>query len=274
MTVAGQKSRVRLAAYVGLAVIGVAAMTAAAFFVASRVYDRPLPTFHRLTFRRGVVDNAFFTPDGQSVLYTARWDGEAREVFTIRADGVDSVPRDGLKGFNVVAISSKNELALIRRATLSTAPLASGAPRELHKAVAVRTGARTVRSLRSFGAARSNTRSARLSTGRGSRFDPIRRKYVRVSPRGDLLAFRETGQSRLDRGRRCGRRKEGRVVQTRRIDRALLDTGRRRSVVLGRRPNRQGGSCPESGRPGAQRAPAPLADTQRHQPGRASTPQY
>ena len=34
------------------------------------------PTFHRLTYRRGFVDAARFSPDGRTVLYSASWDGD------------------------------------------------------------------------------------------------------------------------------------------------------------------------------------------------------
>ncbi len=188
------KSRVKRAVYLSLAVVGLAVLSVAAYIVAKRVYDRPLPTFHRLTFRRGVVESAVFTPDGQSVVYTARWDGGPRETFMVRADAVDSVPREGLKGFDAVAISSKNELALLRRATLSTAALASGAPRDVLRPV-------TSADWSPDGAQLAVTRPGALEYPVGKVIYRARQQAysysaisnVRLSPRGDLLAFREGG---------------------------------------------------------------------------------
>ncbi len=45
------------------------------------------PEFQQLTFRRGNVLRARFTPDGQSVYYSATWDGEPARMFRMKADG-------------------------------------------------------------------------------------------------------------------------------------------------------------------------------------------
>ena len=37
--------------------------------------------FQRLTFRRGLVTNARFSPDGRSVVYAAKWEGETGAHF-------------------------------------------------------------------------------------------------------------------------------------------------------------------------------------------------
>src|SRR5262249_19670648 len=39
-----------------------------------RVPTKPPPALHQITFRRGTVWNARFTPDGNSVIYGAAWD--------------------------------------------------------------------------------------------------------------------------------------------------------------------------------------------------------
>ncbi len=183
------QSRTRRIAFLSVGGLVVAALAGAAFLIGKRASDRPLPTFHRLTFRRGTVGNAFFTPDGQSVVYTAQWDGQPKEIFTVRADGVDSVPRDGTKGFEASAISSKNELALTHRATLSTAPLASGAPRDILRGV-------TSADWNPDGSQLAVARRGALEYPAGkviykARQEFLRISNVRVSPRGDLLAFQE-----------------------------------------------------------------------------------
>src|SRR5262249_22025755 len=50
------------------------------------------PTFHRLTYRSGVITGARFAPGGQSVIYSAAWDGRPVETFTMRIGGPESRP--------------------------------------------------------------------------------------------------------------------------------------------------------------------------------------
>jgi serine/threonine protein kinase len=38
-----------------------------------RLWERPLPKITQLTFRRGLVDRARFTPDGKTIVYSAFW---------------------------------------------------------------------------------------------------------------------------------------------------------------------------------------------------------
>jgi hypothetical protein len=183
----------RRAAWAGLGVLVLAALGSGAYILAQRDGAHPQPTFHRLTFRQGIVNSARFTADGQSVLYTAAWEGRASETFAVRADGVDSEPRDALKGLTVVAISSRSEVAALRGGMLTTAPLTGGSPRDLAERV---TGADW---------SPDGTRLAvvRLSKGtRGVEYplgnviyrasDPeARLTDLRVSPKGDLLTFLE-----------------------------------------------------------------------------------
>jgi eukaryotic-like serine/threonine-protein kinase len=122
-----------------LSVASIAGILAA--FVASHFLWRPKrqdpPTFQRLTFRRGFVDSARFAPDGQSVLYSAAWDGKPDEIFAARTGSPESSPL-GIPDAQLVAVSSTGELAVIlpRIAdgalvgyTLARVPFGGGAPR-------------------------------------------------------------------------------------------------------------------------------------------------
>jgi serine/threonine protein kinase/Tol biopolymer transport system component len=97
------------------------------------------PHFHQLTFQRGSIYGAKFAPDGQSIVYSAAWNGAPKEqVYTTRTDALMSRPIDLLDS-EVLSISSKGEMALrqksdngdVPRGMLSVAPLTGGAPREL-----------------------------------------------------------------------------------------------------------------------------------------------
>jgi eukaryotic-like serine/threonine-protein kinase len=67
--------------------------------------------FHQLTFRRGELQDARFTPDGQNIIYTAGWDGSELEIYTVGANahGGHSL---GIKNARLLALSSRGELAV------------------------------------------------------------------------------------------------------------------------------------------------------------------
>ncbi|MGH9364472.1 MAG: serine/threonine-protein kinase, partial [Thermoanaerobaculia bacterium] len=63
-----------------LPAVVVAAALAAGYLAARGLAKRSAaPSFHRLTFRPGMVGNARFAPDAQTVVYGATWEGE-REI--------------------------------------------------------------------------------------------------------------------------------------------------------------------------------------------------
>jgi Tol biopolymer transport system component len=97
------------------------------------------PSFRRLTFRRGAIRTARFAPDGQTIVYSAAWDGAPPELFTARYDSSDSRPL-GVGHALVLGISGANEVAqlmnpinagFIQAGTLARMPLSGGAAREL-----------------------------------------------------------------------------------------------------------------------------------------------
>jgi len=109
------------------------------YYTARRNAPTMAPHFHQLTFQRGTIYGAKFAPDGQSIMYSAAWNGAQKEqVYTTRTDALMSRPID-LEDSEVLSISSKGELALrqksdnglVPRGMLSVVPLTGGAPREL-----------------------------------------------------------------------------------------------------------------------------------------------
>ncbi len=98
------------------------------------------PSYHQLTFRRGGIRVARFAPDGQTIAYSAAWEGNPTEVFTTRAGGTASRSL-GLAGADILAISSSGEMAVLLGSrqvrswsysgTLARVALAGGAPREI-----------------------------------------------------------------------------------------------------------------------------------------------
>jgi eukaryotic-like serine/threonine-protein kinase len=123
-----------------LAALLFAASCIGIYFVARRSGARREPSFHRLTFRRGTILAARFSPDGQTIAYGAALEGKPVELFTTRFDSTDSRPL-GLEKTELLAISSRGEIAVLTDAraeaaflemgTLARVPLAGGAPREV-----------------------------------------------------------------------------------------------------------------------------------------------
>jgi len=105
------------------------------------------PTYQRLTFQRGVVHSARFTPDGQSVIYGADWQGNATELFSTVGNTSEARPL-GVKETDLLAISRSGEIAVsINRnifcapcggtlaGTLAHVPPGSGSAREVLEGV-------------------------------------------------------------------------------------------------------------------------------------------
>jgi len=107
--------RIPLLVGVALALAGMAA----AYWAGKRTGEVPPAKFHQLTFRRGTIASARFAPDGQTILYTAGWDGNPLEVFVSRLDSPESRPF-GLTNAEVLSISPSGEMAvsLNRRGSL------------------------------------------------------------------------------------------------------------------------------------------------------------
>jgi serine/threonine protein kinase len=115
------------------------ALAAIALFLVKRT-TATVPSYHKLTFRRGTIWNARFAPDGQTVVYSATWNGEPIDIFTTRAGSTESRSLN-LQNADVLAVSSSGELAVllnrqyqyhnIARGILARVPLTGGAPREI-----------------------------------------------------------------------------------------------------------------------------------------------
>ncbi|HEX8408633.1 MAG TPA: protein kinase [Thermoanaerobaculia bacterium] len=95
------------------------------------------PQFHRLTFRRGEVRSARFSPDGETIVYSAAWDGRPPEVFVVSRRATEARPL-GVENSEILSVSPSAELAILLRrdrvtnlGTLARVPLAGGMPREI-----------------------------------------------------------------------------------------------------------------------------------------------
>src|SRR5208282_2993968 len=96
------------------------------------------PLYHQLTFRRGTIRSAHFTPNGQSVVYGASWEGSPTDLFITSPESPQSRSLN-LGGTALLAISSSGEIAVsmdsrpsgvyAQVGTLARVPLNGGSPR-------------------------------------------------------------------------------------------------------------------------------------------------
>jgi hypothetical protein len=168
--------------------------------VGNRAWQAPgasEPRYRQLTFRRGAIRAARFAPDGQTIVYSAAWQGNPVEVFTARLDAPESRSL-GLSQTQLLAVSSAGEMGLLLRSrpagtwvsmgTLARAPLAGGAPREVLEDI----------QWADWSPDGNNLAVVRDVGGRNRLEYPIGRviydtggwiSHPRVSPKGDWIAF-------------------------------------------------------------------------------------
>ena len=155
------------------------------------------PLYRQLTFRRGSIRSARFAPDGQTILYSAAWQGNPTDVFTARPEAPESRSM-GLSRTQLMSVSSTAEMAVLLNSkatgawvtlgTLARAPLAGGAPREVLENV----------QWADWSPDGSNFAVVRDFGGMNRLEYPIGKPlyetggwigHPRVSPKGDLIAF-------------------------------------------------------------------------------------
>ena len=128
----------RRALFAVVGTLGLSAALALAWWSGTKSARVQLPTYKPITFRRGTIGNARFGPDGQTVVYSAAWEGSPGDLYTGRVDSL------GERALNIgdahlVAISPTSQIVIRthtqegrgfdRRGLLSIVPMAGGAPR-------------------------------------------------------------------------------------------------------------------------------------------------
>ncbi len=166
------------------------------------------PIYRQLTFRRGSIRAARFAPDGQTILYSAAWQGNPVDVFTARPEAPESRSM-GLSRTQLMSISPTSEMAVLLNSkaigawvsmgTLARAPLSGGAPREVLEQV----------QWADWAPDGNNLAVVRDMGGRNRLEFPIGKPlyqtggwigHARVSPKGDLIAFADHPQQGDDGG--------------------------------------------------------------------------
>jgi serine/threonine protein kinase/Tol biopolymer transport system component len=139
MAAAKRSGRLRPYAIVAAASALLAGLAIGWFLHAGLSHTVP-PIYHQLTFRRGMVRSARFTPNGQSVVYGAAWEGKPTELFITSPESPQSRSLER-HGDEVMSISSTGDIALLTDArvtgpytqagTLARMPINGGDPRDI-----------------------------------------------------------------------------------------------------------------------------------------------
>lgn len=113
----------------------------AGYFFGTRGRSQGAPSFLRLTRSRGSIGTARFAGDGQTVVFSAAWNGEPTRVFFQTLHSNDSTGLATGDGTQLFSISNTGELAIGLRSvqssfwtskgTLARISLTGSAPREL-----------------------------------------------------------------------------------------------------------------------------------------------
>jgi serine/threonine protein kinase len=98
-----------------LYVVSIAGAAYAGWLLSTRQRGAPVePQFHRMTFRRGDVRTARFSPDGETIVYSAAWEGRLPETFIATRRATEARPL-GVPACEVLAVSKSTELAVLLR---------------------------------------------------------------------------------------------------------------------------------------------------------------
>jgi eukaryotic-like serine/threonine-protein kinase len=191
----------------GLAGVLLLAVLALVFFL-GKPRDGPLPSYHQVSFRRGTIWAARFTPDANTIVYSASWSGNPLDILSARPGSTESRSL-GLGDTDLLALSSTGEIAVllhrqelarfVSRGTLGRVPLAGGAPREV------------LEDVREADWSPDGTNLAIVhDVGDRERLEfPMGKPLfetsgwvsgIRISPKGDRIAFMEHGSRWDDRG--------------------------------------------------------------------------
>jgi dipeptidyl aminopeptidase/acylaminoacyl peptidase len=179
-----------------------AALLGGGLVLAGALLRRPrapeTPVFKQVTFRRGIIAEARFAPDGQTIVYGAAVEGHHNRLFSTRLGSAEVRPLDLPEG-DITGITASGEMAVVfdrsynsRRpgGTLARVSLAGGAPRELLEQVSMADWDPDGRNLAVI---RHDGPKPRLEfpIGRVLYVSESRISCPRVSPKGDRVAFKE-----------------------------------------------------------------------------------
>jgi Tol biopolymer transport system component len=203
--VARSKRRLLLAA---AGASGLIAMGIAGYFFGRGAAVPALPHFRQLTFDRGTIYSARFSSDGQSIFYSAAWNGQPVQIYSTDPNAPESTSLNLLNSalFAVspaemaISIGCKDLFIADCEGILARVPIRGGTPRQMAENVvsadwaADGTEMAVIRHLE--GNFRVEFPLGKVVYQSGGWLD-----FVRVSPDGKMVAFAEFSGLNADVGR-------------------------------------------------------------------------
>jgi Tol biopolymer transport system component len=120
------------------------AALAAGAFLQKRFSSTAPASYQQITFGSGTIRSARFAPDGQTIVFSAGWDGNPLRLFLKHPSSPDSLPLE-LPSANLLGISPSGEMAIavdcrsnhpgVCAGTLARAALTGGAPRDVAEGI-------------------------------------------------------------------------------------------------------------------------------------------
>jgi eukaryotic-like serine/threonine-protein kinase len=174
-------------------------LIAAAWMLGRRSAVAAPPSYHQLTFERGLVYTARFAADGRSIYYSASWNAQPLQLYSTLPDSPESRPLNVLN--STLFATSAPELAISVgckdryigncQGILGLLPVAGGSPREIADNVL---SADWTADQSEMAVIREVQGKYRIEFPRGKviyeSVNPI--GYLRISPQGNALAFAES----------------------------------------------------------------------------------
>ncbi|HWY59660.1 MAG TPA: protein kinase [Terriglobales bacterium] len=187
--------------------LGTLALAAGLWLLGRWSAAKPQPKFTRLTYRQGYLSNARFAKDGQTVVYSAQWNNEPLQIYSVRMEFPQSTKVD-LPSATLFSLSANGDMELavdpvsglyFLSGTMAQAPMAGGTPRSQEKDVIAADYAPDGKTL---ALVRLANRKVQLEYPAGKVIYATAGylDYVRVSPSGKEVAFVEHPVYGDDRG--------------------------------------------------------------------------
>jgi eukaryotic-like serine/threonine-protein kinase len=132
-------SKGRTATYAIAACAALLLIAVATWMWATKTAASVMPSYHQLTFERGLVYAARFAADGQTVYYSASWNGQPVQIYSTTPGSPESRALN-LTNSTLFAISNSDMAVSVGcidryigtcQGTLGLVPVAGGAPREV-----------------------------------------------------------------------------------------------------------------------------------------------
>jgi eukaryotic-like serine/threonine-protein kinase len=187
-----------------LYIVSIAGAAWGGWYLANRIgSERPEIAFHRMTFRRGEVRGGRFGSDGDTVVYSAAWDGQPSEIYVANRHSPEARPV-ALADAELLAVSKSSELAILMRkdrlsglGTLARVPVAGGTPREMADQVLQ---ADWMPDAMNLAIIRFDKGKFRIESPIGTVLyeTPHQIREVRIAPDGNRIAFFEPHGDKID----------------------------------------------------------------------------